>query len=63
MPLAPYEEDAAAAGAVGRALSSPEEALLGHQHARRLHAAHELVRREEYGVLLEQFAVQTGNLF
>ena len=61
VPVAPDEEDAAAAGAVGRPLA-PEEPLLGHQHARRLHAAHELVRGEEHGVLLEHLALQTRNL-
>lgn len=65
MPLAPHEEDGAPAGAVGRPLAlaplaaaAGEEALLGDEHARRLHAAHELVRGEEDGVLLEQFAVE-----
>ena len=63
MPLAPHEEDGAPAGAVGRPLPAPpgtaiEETLLGDEHARRLHAAHELVRGEEDGVLLEQFAVE-----
>ena len=65
--LSADEEDAAAAGAVGRPLlafpAPAEEALLGHQHAGRLHPADELVRGEEHGVLLQEVAVQAGNLF
>ena len=47
----------------GTAEHFPEEPLLGHQHSGRLHTADKLVRREEHGVLLKEFPVQTtGNI-